>query len=160
MVKALRGRRRGQSLVEFALSLSLFLLLVMGVVDLGRGIFTYNMLSEAAREGARTGIADASTYATSQAARTAMCTEAINRVQAPGVASNSGCSSIADNSATAFGTLTVTVHWGTPGSTSDLDKTTLSYAFTPITPLIDEAINIANGSSITLNATSQMYVEQ
>jgi Flp pilus assembly protein TadG len=51
-----RSARRGQSLVEFALVLPLILLLIMGVIDLGRGIFAFNEVSNAAREGGRTGI--------------------------------------------------------------------------------------------------------
>jgi Flp pilus assembly protein TadG len=47
-------RRRGQALVEFSLILIPFLFLLMGVVDLGRGIATYNGVAEAAREIART----------------------------------------------------------------------------------------------------------
>ena len=52
-----RGRANrgpGQALVEFSLALIPFLLLLMAVFDLGRGIFMYNGLSQAAREIART----------------------------------------------------------------------------------------------------------
>jgi len=44
---------RGQSLVEFALILPLFVLLVVGVFDLGRAFFAYIAISNAAREGVR-----------------------------------------------------------------------------------------------------------
>lgn len=50
--------RRGQSLVEFALILPVFILLLLGIVDLGRGVFAYNTVSNAAREGARLAIVD------------------------------------------------------------------------------------------------------
>jgi len=46
-------RTRGQSLVEFALVLIPFLFLLMGIADLGRGIYVYNGVAEAARELAR-----------------------------------------------------------------------------------------------------------
>jgi Flp pilus assembly protein TadG len=46
-------RRRGQSLVEFALVLPMFLLLFMAVMDFGTAVFTYNSLTNAAREGTR-----------------------------------------------------------------------------------------------------------
>jgi hypothetical protein len=46
-------RRRGQSLVEFALVLPLFLVMLMAVVDVGRAIWAQNSLASAAREGAR-----------------------------------------------------------------------------------------------------------
>ena len=50
--------RRGQSLVEFALILPIFILLLMGIVDLGRGVYAFNTVSNAAREGARLAIVD------------------------------------------------------------------------------------------------------
>ena len=43
----------GQSLVEFSLALIPFVLLIMAVVDLGRGIYTNNGTAQAAREIAR-----------------------------------------------------------------------------------------------------------
>jgi len=51
-----RARTRGQALVEFSLVLPIFVLLMMVVFDFGRGIYTYNGVSEAAREIARTTI--------------------------------------------------------------------------------------------------------
>jgi Flp pilus assembly protein TadG len=51
-------RRRGQALVEFALILPVFLLVLMGIFDLGRAVFYSSTLSNAAREAAREGIVD------------------------------------------------------------------------------------------------------
>ena len=45
--------QRGQALVEFSVAIIVFLVLLMGVVDLGRGIYMYNGVSQAAREIAR-----------------------------------------------------------------------------------------------------------
>jgi hypothetical protein len=47
--------QRGQSLVEFAISSVVLVLLVGGLVDVGRAIFFSEALSNAAREGARHG---------------------------------------------------------------------------------------------------------
>jgi Flp pilus assembly protein TadG len=47
--------QRGQSLVEFALSSVVLLLLVGGLVDIGRAISVSETLSNAAREGSRHG---------------------------------------------------------------------------------------------------------
>jgi Flp pilus assembly protein TadG len=47
--------QRGQSLVEFALSSVVLLLLVGGLVDIGRAVYVNETLSNAAREGARHG---------------------------------------------------------------------------------------------------------
>jgi Flp pilus assembly protein TadG len=46
----------GQTLVEFALILPIFLLLVLGFFDLGRAVFYYSSLSNAVREGTRDGV--------------------------------------------------------------------------------------------------------
>jgi Flp pilus assembly protein TadG len=45
--------RGGQALVEFSLVLVPFLVILMGIVDLGRGIYMNNGINEAAREIAR-----------------------------------------------------------------------------------------------------------
>ncbi len=49
-------RQSGQSLVEFAVSSVVLLLLVGGLVDVGRSIYIQGGLSNAVREGARHGI--------------------------------------------------------------------------------------------------------
>lgn len=46
---------RGQSLVEFALLLPLLMLILLGILDLGRITASYVILENAAREGARYG---------------------------------------------------------------------------------------------------------
>ncbi len=43
----------GQALVEFALGILVFLMLFVGLIDLGRGVFMFNGVSHAAREIAR-----------------------------------------------------------------------------------------------------------
>jgi Flp pilus assembly protein TadG len=48
--------QRGQSLVEFALSSVVLLLLVGGLVDIGRAIYIGEALTNATREGARHGV--------------------------------------------------------------------------------------------------------
>jgi len=44
---------RGQTLAEFAIVLPIFLVLVLGIFDVGRAVFIYNGLTNAVREGAR-----------------------------------------------------------------------------------------------------------
>jgi Flp pilus assembly protein TadG len=51
-----KRRSRGQALAEFALILPILLLLLLGIVDMGRLIYAYNAVSNAAREGGRTAI--------------------------------------------------------------------------------------------------------
>jgi TadE-like protein len=53
-MSALRRRAsRGQALVEFSLTVMIFLVLLMGIFDFGRAIFMYNGVAQAAREIAR-----------------------------------------------------------------------------------------------------------
>ena len=54
-------RRRGQALVEFALVLPIFLLILVALFDLGRAVFAYNTLTNAAREGVRLAIVNQDT---------------------------------------------------------------------------------------------------
>lgn len=43
----------GQSLIEFALASTLFLLMLLGIINFGIGIWRYNMVADLAQEGAR-----------------------------------------------------------------------------------------------------------
>jgi Flp pilus assembly protein TadG len=52
--------RGGQTLVEFALVLPIFFLLLFGVIDMGRFVYMNSTLSQAAREAARVGAVEAS----------------------------------------------------------------------------------------------------
>lgn len=54
----IRNRERGQALVEFALILPLFLLILFGLFDVGRAIYAFNTINQAAREAARLAIVD------------------------------------------------------------------------------------------------------
>jgi len=51
-IRRLRSAR-GQSLVEFALVLPIFAILLFGIIDFGRYVFTANALNNGAREAAR-----------------------------------------------------------------------------------------------------------
>ncbi len=56
MTRARRARdRRGQALVEFALVVPIFLLLLFGLIDVGRYVYVSNAFNQAAREAARYG---------------------------------------------------------------------------------------------------------
>ncbi len=46
---------RGQAMAEFALVLPLFVLMLFGIIDLSRFVYSNNSLSEVARESARQG---------------------------------------------------------------------------------------------------------
>ncbi len=48
-----RNRRSGQSMVEFALTFALVLMLVVGIFEIGRALWSYTTVSFAARQAAR-----------------------------------------------------------------------------------------------------------
>ncbi|MDQ3880186.1 MAG: pilus assembly protein [Chloroflexota bacterium] len=49
------SRSRGQALAEFALVMPIFVLLLFGLIDVGRVVYINNAAAQAAREGARWG---------------------------------------------------------------------------------------------------------
>lgn len=100
-----RRRDRGQTLVEFSLALIPFLFLLMGVVDLGRGIYTNNGVAQAAREIARVTSVHQCTGPCTSATWSAETVEVINAQRAliPGLTTSSiavACVSVADVTAT------------------------------------------------------------
>jgi hypothetical protein len=51
-----KSAQRSQALIEFALVSPVLLLLVFGIIDIGRAVFYYDTLNHAAREGARVAV--------------------------------------------------------------------------------------------------------
>ncbi len=64
-----RKHRRGAAAVEFAIIAPLFFLLIMGMIEIGRGVMVQQIITNASREGARLAVLPGSTTA-----------EVINRV--------------------------------------------------------------------------------
>ena len=59
LLRRLVSSRDGSVLLETALMITILLVLMFGIIDLGRALFTANNLVSAAREGARWGAVDA-----------------------------------------------------------------------------------------------------
>lgn len=53
-----QDKGRGQSLVEFALTVSLLITLIFGMIDLSRMVYAASVVQAAATEGARSGVVD------------------------------------------------------------------------------------------------------
>ncbi len=51
-----RGRRRGQSMVEFALVIPIFMLILAGILDFGFALYSRMTVINAARDGARAAV--------------------------------------------------------------------------------------------------------
>jgi len=69
MISYFKSSQRGQSLVEFTLVLPVFIFLLFGIIEFGRLWQTVNVLTSAAREGAR--VASVTSPSVSQATNAA-----------------------------------------------------------------------------------------
>lgn len=56
-----RRKRRGAAAVEFAIVAPVFVLMILGMIEFGRAIMVQQVLTNAAREGARVAVLDGST---------------------------------------------------------------------------------------------------
>lgn len=131
---------RGQSLVEFALVVPLFLLLLFGLFDLGRGVFAYNAIQNAAREAVRLAIVDQN--------EDAITTEAQQHAIGLGLNdSNVGLSFLQPG--------TMTAPCLTPVAISCEVEILINYRFTPATPIIGNLIG-----NIDMSAASRQPVER
>lgn len=59
--KLSRDRRRGAAAVEFAIVAPVFFLVVLGIVEFGRMVMVQQVITNAAREGARIAVLDSAT---------------------------------------------------------------------------------------------------
>jgi Flp pilus assembly protein TadG len=139
-----------QSLLEFALILPMLLLLVTGFLDLGRAFFFYSSLTNASREGARSGLVmNLDNYDTDAAKKTAVDTAIKNKVLGYAFGMK----------ALGAGDITVTI---TKNATTLLfEKISVNtiYCYVPITPgIISIVKTTCKGSKgIQLMATSTMW---
>lgn len=130
---------RGQGLVEFALVLPLFVLILFGLFDLGRAVYAYNTISNASRESARVAIVN-QTQADVQG-------EAIKQAVSLGITTSDLTISYGDPSGT--GTC------ASPIAVGCLASVTVRYDWTPATPVVGQITG-----SFTLSASTQMPVER
>jgi len=136
MKKHISSMRRGQTLVEFALLIPVFILLVVVVFDLGRAIYYYSAIYNAAREGVRFG-------AVHPDDTTGMRNTTINYAFGLGLA-----------------LANVTAGPGTPEPVGGFDNPTVKvrvvYSFTPVTPLVERLLP---GGQLTLTSEAVMRTE-
>jgi Flp pilus assembly protein TadG len=69
--------QRSQALIEFALISPVLLLLLFGIIDIGRAVFYYDTLSHAAREGARTAVIASNTLPTNASVLATVTTQLV-----------------------------------------------------------------------------------
>lgn len=122
-----RHRERGDGLVEFALILPVLMLVLMGILDLGRAVYAYNVVANSAREGARYGIASPSDTV--------------------------GMINVARSSAVGLDPNRITVTIDNP--TSDTLRVAVSYDFHLVTPLVAQVLG--GRSALLLTSQATMY---
>jgi hypothetical protein len=136
---------RGQSLVEFSLVIPLFLLLLIAVFDLGRGVFAWNTLTNAAREGTRMAIVNQDTATIIANAKAAT---AIVELNDPSV--SIGFYVMGTDGKPDY------AHPCSPVAVGCLAVVSFQADYRPITPLIS---NIVFGNKVTFTAQSVLSVE-
>lgn len=146
----LRGRSRGQSLVEFSLILPVLVIMVLGIVDFGVGLRSYISLTNAAREGARFAAVGNAAGSYPANCTTPNTTTTIGRV----------CTVLEGLDKTQVQTVTVTYPQGqSPGNSVIVSA---EYRYHYITP-IHAVVSFFSGGGlpdyITLNATTDMRLE-
>ena len=161
MSRQARGRGRpagGQSLVEFALVIPIILLLVVGFFEIGRAVFAFNTLANAARQAVRVAAVNQLTNVTD-------CDES-RPVEDPYVPhwSIRGCA-IAAASTLGITAANVTVSYSPPPSTTVtcsptlhvgcIARVTVTYAYTISTPFVSRLIG-----SISMSQSSEMPIER
>jgi Flp pilus assembly protein TadG len=132
--------RRGQAMVEFAIVLPIFILLLVGIIDGGRVIFANNQLAEIAREGARYGSVQGRSVTT--AGRNDIAAETLSRV--------AGMSNVQVTVSCERGGVTVTTC-----RTGDILSVAVQADMVLATPLLGNLMG-----NPTLSATSNVMVNQ
>jgi hypothetical protein len=130
-----KQKTRAQSLVEFAILLPIFLLVVLGIFDLGRVIYTLSALHNAAREGARYG--------------------AVHHCDTAGI------ETAARRLAVGLGDgVTINIEEAVGGVPLRLERiiVTAEYEFRTVTPLV--GVYLGNDDSIPLTSQSRQHIEQ
>lgn len=136
---------RGAELVEFALVLPLLLVVFGGIIDFGLLLQRHQVLSNAAREGARLRVLPGYTDADCQARVQAYVREGV-----------------ADPTATPVTTCVIVLL--TPGAGPPFDAMQVNVSYTEQFLVLGPIVNLAGGtwslgSSITLQAQSTMRIE-
>ena len=133
----------GQSLVEFALIIPLFLLIVAGMVDFGMGLYSNMTVINAAREGARMSITTPGDTSLVESRVRSMA----GGLSATDLSVNTSCQRPAAAPATTWGSCT-----GTAYQSGDAVVVRVNYTYHMIWPL-------AFGNSIPLSSEVRMRIE-
>jgi Flp pilus assembly protein TadG len=151
---AVRLRQRGSGLVEQALVLTVLLMVMFGIIDFGRALYTYHFVSEAAREATRWASVRGST-----------CNPALTGCEADAANVQALVKDVAGMGLDPAN-ITVDLDWATspnsiPACTAPANhpgcavQVQVTYAFQFILPFLPPAAR-----TLTMSSTSQMVITQ
>jgi len=135
---------RGQALVEFALVIPIFLLLIFGLIDFGRVVYTNNAVSQAAQDSTRWGSVQ-SRSASDEGLESIEAYAIENMVAIPLPTVTATCEKA---------TLLVNM----PCMTGDRLMVEVSSEVAMMTPLIAQLMDAIGANPITVSATSEVVV--
>jgi Flp pilus assembly protein TadG len=148
LLRTHRSRRRGAALVEAAFVYPITILLIIGVVVLGVGVFRYQQLTWLAREGARWASVRGPQYASDTGGTAATATNVSDHVK--GKATGMDTSSI---TVTTTWTVNGTTGQTTSGSTTNKTEVVVVVSYT----WVPEAYSgIFPGATLTTTAQAAM----
>ncbi|MDY6867184.1 MAG: TadE family protein [Chloroflexota bacterium] len=152
-----KNKTSGQTLIEFALLLPLLLLIVMGLFDVGRGVFYFAVLNTAVREGTRFAIVQpACEYRSDPASCSGsyLDTYPLSCVDAQSTANIETCNHVMDRlfNITDLQSSNITIDHLVSGTDDLLVHIEITYNYEPITP------GITLLGNVTLRANSQMLM--
>jgi len=141
-----RGQR-GTSLAEFAVCFTASMLLIMGIVDFGRAMYAYHLISDVARMGTRYAIVRGSSCTASDCPATTTSVQTYVRGLAPELASSS---------------MTVTTTWATTSSCNASPATSAGCMVTVAVsyPFKFAALPLLPNLTMPINSTSKMIISQ
>lgn len=151
--------RQGQTLAEFALVLPIVILLLAAVVDIGRAVYAWNTVGNAARVGARVAVVN-------QVESSPECANDRPVVDAADPHWSIAACAVAASTALAVTQDDVTVTYAVPPGSGltctagDLDvgciaRVTVAYDYTALTPIVGGVIG-----SFRIEASSEMPIER
>ena len=138
------GRRgsRGQALVEFALILPIFILVLVGIFDFGRAVYAYNTISNASRQAVRLGIVD----------------QNVIKIKADAVKASVSLGAGPADVDVFFKTPDLSANCTAPVGVGCVVVVTVHYHYNAATPLIGNLVGTINMSSTTREPIERSYV--
>lgn len=134
-----RHAQRGSSMPEMVIAVGALLALIFGIIDFGRALYTYNLIGQLAREGARWAIVRGSGCSVLD-----HCNAVSSDVQTYVRSLSEG--------ATNPSSIGVVAAWPSGHAAGDTVQVTVSYPFA--------FLGVIQGTSINMSSTSQMVISE